>query len=229
MLITRAPWSTAQRIARDSARTEIERSAATTFATTSSTDGPRPAMPMPLSQLGRDHPGHDRPVPLRVVRGAADEAPRRDDAARQLGVPAVDARVDHGHPDRGERRQHRPQLERARPGEVPLLDRERIGRGQRPRGGDRPASRQVDGSCVGAAASARPVVGVVPTADDQPSDARETDDERAERRHAASSSTAIVTGGADEAVGDESELERRRGAQRDGERAVGSQTRAAGP
>ena len=49
MLITRAPLSTAQRIAFASASTEIVPPGATTFATISSAAGARPAIPVALS------------------------------------------------------------------------------------------------------------------------------------------------------------------------------------
>ena len=49
MLITRAPRSTAHRIARTSASIGIDREGVTTFATRSSAEGARPAMPIPLS------------------------------------------------------------------------------------------------------------------------------------------------------------------------------------
>ena len=55
-MITRAPLSTAQRIARASAFTPIARSGPTTFATSSCADGARPAMPMPLSRTMMDRP-----------------------------------------------------------------------------------------------------------------------------------------------------------------------------
>ena len=57
-------------------------------------------------------------------RRSLDEAPRRHDAATQLRMSAVDARVDHGDADRGERRRLGPGVERPVLGGVPLLRQE---------------------------------------------------------------------------------------------------------
>ena len=63
MLSTRAPLSTAQRIARDSAWTEIVPPGATTLATRSSADGARPAMPVALSSSAAMIPATIVPCP----------------------------------------------------------------------------------------------------------------------------------------------------------------------
>ena len=55
-LITRAPWRTAQRIARASARGGIVPSSRTTFATTRRADGAMPAMPAELSAIAAISP-----------------------------------------------------------------------------------------------------------------------------------------------------------------------------
>ena len=63
-----------------------------------------PAIPCPLSERRRDDPGDERAVPLAVGDVAADEALRERDAARELGVVEVEARVDHGDAHRRQRR-----------------------------------------------------------------------------------------------------------------------------
>ncbi len=62
-LITRAPLSTAQRIAFASASIEIVRDGVTTFATSSSADGARPAMPMPFPTPAAMRPATKVPWP----------------------------------------------------------------------------------------------------------------------------------------------------------------------
>ena len=88
MLITRAPWSTAQRIAFASASTSISSGRpSTTFATSSCARAPCPAMPTALSDRGGDQPGDERAVALLVEVGrAADERLRPDDPAGKLGM-----------------------------------------------------------------------------------------------------------------------------------------------
>ena len=63
MFTTRAPLSTAQWIARASAWTEIVPLGATTFATTSSAPGARPAMPTSLSSWAAMIPATIVPCP----------------------------------------------------------------------------------------------------------------------------------------------------------------------
>ena len=61
--MTRAPFSTAQRIARASASIEIVRDFVTTFATSSSADGASPAMPIPLPTPAAMSPATNVPCP----------------------------------------------------------------------------------------------------------------------------------------------------------------------
>ena len=63
MLITRAPFATAQRIALASASTGIERCGPTTFAIRSCAGGARPAMPMPSFVLAAIRPATNVPWP----------------------------------------------------------------------------------------------------------------------------------------------------------------------
>ena len=101
----RAPLATAQRIALASASTGIDRCGPTTFATSSSAGGCKPGDADAVVRPCRDQAGDERPVPLGVDGGGpADEALRRGDPAAQLGVRSVDPGVDHGDPDRRERR-----------------------------------------------------------------------------------------------------------------------------
>ena len=69
MLITRAPFSTAQRIARASASTGIVRDFVTTFATRSSAEGASPAMPIPLPTPAAISPATNVPWPRVSVAG----------------------------------------------------------------------------------------------------------------------------------------------------------------
>ena len=71
-------------------------------------------MPDAVVRLRRDQAGHECSVALRVDGGrAGDEALRGGDPAAQLRMRAVDAGVDHGDPDRGERRGVEPGVERS--------------------------------------------------------------------------------------------------------------------
>ena len=63
MLITRAPFSTAQRMASASASTEIERDFVTTLATRSSADGASPAIPIPFPTPAAIRPATNVPCP----------------------------------------------------------------------------------------------------------------------------------------------------------------------
>ena len=85
-------------------------------------------MPMPFSAFAAMIPAIIVPWPLSVLGGAADEAPGRDDPAREVGMPEIDARVDHGDVHRGERRQRRPGVVGSDAIQVPLLRHERIRR-----------------------------------------------------------------------------------------------------
>ena len=67
MLITRAPRSTAQRIACASASTGMERSPRTTLAMISSADGASPAMPIALSEPAPTMPATIVPWPWRSL------------------------------------------------------------------------------------------------------------------------------------------------------------------
>ena len=108
MLTTRAPLSTAQRIAFASASTEIVPPARDDLGD-QELGGRREAGDAgAVVELGRDDPRDDRSVPARVLRRAADEALRRRDAPLEIGVAEIDARVDHGDAHRGERRRRRP-------------------------------------------------------------------------------------------------------------------------
>ena len=88
-LITRAPSSTAQRIARASASSEIVPVAADDLRDSSSARNAMPGDALALSILRRDQPGDERPVPLPVdAPVAADEAAAvRDPALRTPGGP----------------------------------------------------------------------------------------------------------------------------------------------
>ena len=119
--MTRAPLATAQRIAFASASTGIDRCGPTTFAIEELGGRRKAGDADAVVRLRRDQAGHERPVPLGVDRGRpGDEALRGGDPASQLRMGAVDARVDHGDPDRRERRQLRPRVERAVLRRVPL-------------------------------------------------------------------------------------------------------------
>ena len=130
--MTRAPLSTAQRIARASASTGIARDFVTTFAIRSCGRRGQPGDPHAVVEAGPDQPRDERPVPERVGAGlAADEALRVEDLPREVGVGGVDARVDDRDGDRLELRQGDPRRVEAAVGEVPLLRGERVSRGER--------------------------------------------------------------------------------------------------
>ena len=130
--MTRAPLATAQRIAFASASTGIDRCGPTTFAIRSSAGGASPAIPTPSSVCAAIRPATNVPCPwVSTVGRPGDEALRRRDPAAQLGMGAVDARVDHGDPDRRERRQLGPGVERAVLRRVPLARQERVVRDER--------------------------------------------------------------------------------------------------
>ena len=130
--MTRAPLATAQRIAFASASTGIDRCGPTTFAI-EQLGGRRQARdPDAVVRLRGDQAGHERSVALRVDGGGpGDEALRGGDPAAQLGMGAVDTRVDHRDPHGGERRQLGPGVERTVLGRVPLPRQERIVRHER--------------------------------------------------------------------------------------------------
>ena len=119
--MTRAPFATAQRIAFASASTGIDRCGPTTFATSSSAGGASPAMPMPSFVCAAIRPATNVPCPcVSTVAGPADEALGGGDPPLQLGMGAVDARVDHGHANRRERRRLGPASNARFCGGVPL-------------------------------------------------------------------------------------------------------------
>ena len=130
--MTRAPLSTAQRIALASASTGIARDLVTTFAMRSSDDGARPAMPIPLSMARPDEARDERAVTERVHAGrATDEALRTEDPAREVWMAGIDAGVDDRDRNRLERGQRDPRGVEAAVREVPLLRHERIARRER--------------------------------------------------------------------------------------------------
>ena len=123
----RAP-STAQRIARASASGEIVPSARTTLATSSRDGNATPAMPVPLLSAAAITPATKVPWPTVSLRGRrVDEALGSRDAVLELGVGAVDARVDDRDLHRLERgRPQRPVVEGADGRQVPLLPGEGV-------------------------------------------------------------------------------------------------------
>ena len=132
MLITRAPLSTAQRIAlRLGLDGDRPGSATTTFATRSSAAGASPAMPVALSSSAAMIPATIVPCPRVSCAVPLDEALRQRDAALEVGMHEVDAGVDHRDPHGRERRRRLPGVVRAVRGRVPLARRQRVGRGER--------------------------------------------------------------------------------------------------
>ena len=122
MLITRAPCSTAQRIARASTSMSIVPSPSTTFATSSSADGAMPGDALGVVDAGGDQAGDERAVALLVLAsGAADEALRVDDPASELGVAASTPESITATRTGGEQRQLGPEVEGAVRRQVPLL------------------------------------------------------------------------------------------------------------
>ena len=166
MLITRAPLSTAQRIAFASASTGIVRELVTTFATSSSADGARPAMPIPLSTPRGDDARDERAVPERVPGRAADEALRVQDAPRELGMVRVDPGVDHGDRHAGRARAASATARRSGSAQVPLPRHQRVGGRER----ESPRDERLDVADAGDPATR--------------GGAREVDDERRNRRAA---------------------------------------------
>ena len=85
-------------------------------------------MPVALSSSAAMIPATIVPWPRVSCARAADEALREHDPALEVGVPEVDARVDHRHPHRRERRQRLPGVVGAVGDGVPLARRERVRR-----------------------------------------------------------------------------------------------------
>jgi hypothetical protein len=111
-LITRAPWSTALHDLRDH-ELRVEGEAGD---------------PEAVRRVGCDLACDERPVTLRVsVRRAADERPSGDDTAHQVGMPSVDARVDHCDAHGKQLGRGLPERPRVVLVEIPLLRRERLG------------------------------------------------------------------------------------------------------
>ena len=97
-----------------------------------------PRDPLAVVERRSDQAGDEGSMTLRVpVRRAADEAPRRDDLADEVGMRAVDPRVDDGHLDRREVGvgRGRPVVEGAVLLQVPLPAAERIAGRERRRTG----------------------------------------------------------------------------------------------
>ena len=86
-LMTRAPWSTAQRIAATSAGSETSPSAATTFATIRRALNARPAMPIPFAGLAAISPATNVPCPCSSWYGEPPTNDLRcDDASGEIGM-----------------------------------------------------------------------------------------------------------------------------------------------
>ena len=84
-------------------------------------------MPTPSFVPAAIRPATNVPCPcVSTVGGPRDEALRRGDAALELGVRPVDAGVDHRDPNRRERRELGPEVERAVLRRVPLARQERV-------------------------------------------------------------------------------------------------------
>ena len=133
-LITRAPESAAQRMARTSASSGIPPSGATTLATTSRADSAMPAMPSPFSTLAAISPATNVPCPdsSRVARPPTKDRVATMRPARSA-MSGVDARVDHRDADGGQHGRQRPAVEGVRRDEVPLARGERVRRRERGR------------------------------------------------------------------------------------------------
>ena len=130
-LTTRAPLSTAQRIARASAWTEIVPFGCYDLRDDELGRGREPRDPDVVVELRGDDPRDDRPVAAAVLRAAADEALRHRDVPGEIRMAEVDARVDHGDADRRERRRCLPRVVGAVGERVPLPRRERVRRDER--------------------------------------------------------------------------------------------------
>ena len=123
----RAPFATAQRIALASASTGIDRCGPTTFATSSSAGGASPAIPMPSFVWAAIRPATNVPCPwVSTVAGPGTKLLEAAIRPCSSGwVPSTPG-VDHGHPDRRERRRLGPEVERAVLGRVPLALQEGV-------------------------------------------------------------------------------------------------------
>ena len=145
-LITFAPRSTAQRIARASTA-GVDGLVLADHLGDDQLRGERrcrrcPAVVRGGGDLARD----ERPVADVVVDGVADEAPRGRDLARELGMAEVDAGVDDSDEDGRQHRQRGPEVEGMVVLEVPLLGDERVVGGEQrhastARGAAAPTSR----------------------------------------------------------------------------------------
>ena len=203
MLSTRAPLSTAQRIARASAWTEIVPPGATTFATSELGGRGEAGDARRVVELGRDDARDDRPVAARVLGRAVDEAlaaamrPSRSGWPRSM--PGVDDRDTH----RCERRRGLPRVVGAIRGDVPLPRSERVGRDEARRRRTRSRSTH---ATPGIARSSRGC----PTAESARSGARLAG------RFPVTRSTAAATD-AGSAPGRRPTVYRRRGSRREGE------------
>ena len=131
MLITRAPLSTAHRIAFASASTAIVPLGETTFATTSSAAGERPAMPVELSSSAAMTPATIVPWPRVSWRRCRSRSSSRGRCADEVRMHAIDPGVDHRDANGRERRQRLPGVVGAVRDRVPLARRERVGRLER--------------------------------------------------------------------------------------------------
>ena len=127
MLITRAPFATAQRIAFASASTGIERCGPTTFAISSSAGGASPAMPTPSSVSAAIRPATKVPCPcVSTVGGPLTKLFAAAIRLCSSGWCPVDSGVDHGNAHGRERRRLRPGVEGSVLRGVPLAVEERV-------------------------------------------------------------------------------------------------------
>ena len=124
--MTRAPLSTAQRIAAASASGEIVPSERTIFATSSAREADA-GDPLAIVQRRGDLARDERAVAVRVVLPrAGDEALAVHDPALELRMGRVDAGVEDGDADAREIRNLRPRVEGVDPAQVPLTDGQRV-------------------------------------------------------------------------------------------------------
>ena len=128
MLMTRAPFATAQRIALASASTGIERCGPTTFATRSSRRRREARDPDAVVRLRGDEPGDERAVPLRVDRRRArrrSSSRRRSARAARDASPSTPESITATRTG-AKRRRLDPGVERAVLRGVPLARQERV-------------------------------------------------------------------------------------------------------
>ena len=146
--MTRAPFATAQRIAFASASTGIDRCGPTTFAISSSAGGARPAIPTPSFVWAAIRPATNVPWPcVSTVAGPATKLFAAAIRPLQLGMRAVDARVDHGHPHGGERRRLGPGVERRGSASRTTGAKERVVRDERRAASSEHARRSAPPTC----------------------------------------------------------------------------------